>query len=946
MLRSRNNAKKNKGNDELENKENEPNKVNIVKNKKKISQAKNKNKIYQALSLPVLCNMNPRSVYNKIDEFHEFMKEEEVDVLFMSESWERKNLTLDQIINLEDHVVISNVSQRAGKGGRPALIANSKKYEVQNVTNTLIQIPWGVEAVWCILTPRNVTKDSKIQKIACCSLYCKPNSRKKSLLLDHISDSFNILSTKYGRGLHFVIAGDTNDLNLDPILNLTPNFRQIVRDWTRMNPPALLDPILMTLSNFYQVPECLDPLDSDPDKNGKKSDHRIVLSKPINMINNKSGRETRKVQVRPFTHSGFEKMKKWFIDQSWEVIFQVESAHEKASILQKMLLEKLDDFFPEKTRKLSSDDQPWISHKIKVLDRKRKRIYRKERRSEKWKNMDKNFKNEVKNAKSDFYKKSVADLKRKNPGQWYSWLKRVSSYDQRENQVNIEDINHLPDQEQAEIIADKFSSIQNEYEPIKNEDVCVPPFSNEDVPQFQPSQVWLLLTQLKTNKATVPGDFPAKLIKQFAAYLAEPLTDIINAGIRRGEYPQVYKFEVCTPVPKSYPPQNTAQVRNISGLLTFDKIMEKLISELIIFDMSLSIDPAQYGNQKGVSIQHYLINMIHRILTAVDNNSRRETFAVIANLIDWNNAFPRQCPKLGIESFIRNGVRPALIPVLINYFQNREMSVKWHGCRSVPRKIHGGGPQGATIGLLEYLSQSNNCADIVSESERFKFIDDLSVLEIVNLLTVGITSFNLKQQVASDIPLHNQFIPSQNLKSQEWLNNISEWTQNQKMMINGKKTKTLIFNYTDNYQFTTRLTIDDEQIDVIDSTRLLGTIITNDLKWDSNCANIVKKANARMQLLRKVASFGLDEEELKNIYFLFIRSVLEQSATVWHSSLTEDNKSDLERVQKSAVRIILGEKYKGYRNALIKLEIETLDERRELCLKFARKTTKNHDTVV
>ena len=74
MLRSRNNAKKNKGNDELENKENEPNKVNIVKNKKKISQAKNenkisqvknKNKIYQALSLPVLCNMNPRSVYNK-----------------------------------------------------------------------------------------------------------------------------------------------------------------------------------------------------------------------------------------------------------------------------------------------------------------------------------------------------------------------------------------------------------------------------------------------------------------------------------------------------------------------------------------------------------------------------------------------------------------------------------------------------------------------------------------------------------------------------------------------------------------------------------------------------------------------------------------------------------------------------------------------------------------
>ena len=75
----------------------------------------------------------------------------------------------------------------------------------------------------------------------------------------------------------------------------------------------------------------------------------------------------------------------------------------------------------------------------------------------------------------------------------------------------------------------------------------------------------------------------------------------------------------------------------------------------------------------------------------MDNNSRRETVAVIANMIDWNNAFPRQCPKLGVESFIRNGVRPALIPVLVNYFQDRSMSVKWHGCRSAPIKIHGGG---------------------------------------------------------------------------------------------------------------------------------------------------------------------------------------------------------------------------------------------------------------
>ena len=90
-------------------------------------------------------------------------------------------------------------------------------------------------------------------------------------------------------------------------------------------------------------------------------------------------------------------------------------------------------------------------------------------------------------------------------------------------------------------------------------------------------------------------------------------------------------------------------------------------------------------------------------------------------------------------------------------------------------------------------------------ADRFKFVDDLTILEIVNLLTVGITSYNIKQQIPSDIPPHNQFIPPEQLQSQDWLNQIDEWTENQKMMINSKKTKTMIFNFTENFQFTTRL---------------------------------------------------------------------------------------------------------------------------------------------
>ena len=94
--------------------------------------------------------------------------------------------------------------------------------------------------------------------------------------------------------------------------------------------------------------------------------------------------------------------------------------------------------------------------------------------------------------------------------------------------------------------------------------------------------------------------------------------------------------------------------------------------------------------------------------------------AVLVQLIDWSTAFDRQCPKLGIESFIRNGVRLELIPVLINYFQDRRMKVKWHGRISTERNLPGGGPQGASIGILEYVSQSTSNIETINTIPNIK----------------------------------------------------------------------------------------------------------------------------------------------------------------------------------------------------------------------------------
>jgi hypothetical protein len=416
----------------------------------------------------------------------------------------------------------------------------------------------------------------------------------------------------------------------------------------------------------------------------------------------------------------------------------------------------------------------------------------------------------------------------------------------------------------------------------------------------------------------------------------------VQCSAVEGAWPDIFKEEYVTPVPKVFPPLKIEDLRNISGLLTFNKIAKKCVAELMIEDMKSKLDPSQYANQKGIGIQHYLIKMLNRITTALDSNSKGEANAVLATLIDWKQAFPRQCPKLGVEAFIQNGVRPALIPMLTNYFQNRSMRVKWKGIYSSIRQLNGGGPQGATFGILEYLAQSNDNANNVREDDRFKFVDDLTILEVINLLSIEITSYDFKAHVPNDIPVHNGYISKENLKSQKHLSIINTWTKKKKMILNKKKTKNMIFNFTKKHQFTTRLIEDNENIQVVSETKLLGTIITNNLKWDKNTDFITKSAYKRMQLLNKVSSFTKESKDLKQIYMTFVRPVVEQSAVVWHSQLTEENMQDIERVQKTALRIILGQKYKSYENALQQLSMQSLKERRDkLCIDFALRTRKN-----
>ena len=135
-----------------------------------------------------------------------------------------------------------------------------------------------MEATWALITPK-IHDNFDVKHIAVASIYYAKRTRRKDFI-DHICEAYNVLLARYGQGLHFIIAGDYNRLDIRPILNLSPSLSQLVTIPTRTNPDTTLDKIISTLGK-YLPPTSLPPLDNDVEGIGKPSDHLIIVMRPI-----------------------------------------------------------------------------------------------------------------------------------------------------------------------------------------------------------------------------------------------------------------------------------------------------------------------------------------------------------------------------------------------------------------------------------------------------------------------------------------------------------------------------------------------------------------------------------------------------------------------------------------------------------------------------------------
>ena len=299
-----------------------------------------------------------------------------------------------------------------------------------------------------------------------------------------------------------------------------------------------------------------------------------------------------------------------------------------------------------------------------------------------------------------------------------------------------------------------------------------------------------------------------------------------------------------------------------------------------------------------------------------------------------------------------------LLKVVIAFLTNRRMVVRHKGKQSSVKSLPGGGPQGTLLGLFLFLvlindvgfaDQINNAGELATSKRNIKavnqihlkYVDDLTVAESVNLKDKLVCVPN-RPQPDSYHARTGHSLPNEQSAVYKQLMETAEYATNNQMKLNLKKTKLMLFNPCTSVDFMPDFQLDTQEIELVEEVRLLGVILRSDMKWTSNTEHMVKKAYKKLWVMRRLKELGANQQELIDIYIKQVRSLLELAVPAWQGAITQTERDEIERVQKAAFHIALGDSYTSYKNALKYLELDSLEHRRrKLCKKFVKKAVKH-----
>ena len=157
-----------------------------------------------------------------------------------------------------------------------------------------------------------------------------------------------------------------------------------------------------------------------------------------------------------------------------------------------------------------------------------------------------------------------------------------------------------------------------------------------------------------------------------------------------------------------------------------------------------------------------------------------------------------------------------------DFLMDRRQRVKLSSdCFSEWGTVPSGVPQGTKLGPWLFILMINDLHP--SGSDVWKYVDDTTLAEVVP------RGGQSGMQVA--------------------VNAVEQWSTINKLQLNADKCKELVIDFKKVKHHFDAVTVNSQELERVDSVKLLGVTITNTLQWNCHVLDVIQKANKRIYFL-------------------------------------------------------------------------------------------------
>ena len=706
-----------------------------------------------------------------------------------------------------------------------------------------------------------------------------------------ISEAFNLADAKDNSD--FFVMGDFNINYKD---TKSPSFKELDFTMKSLGLTQLIsEPTRNNIRNGIDNSSVLDLIFTNSDFISRAELFDINLSDhiPVMTTRKKLYVKSKKVEFKGRSYKNYNKdlFQDSLVNSNWDNYFANDDPNNLWDIMREKILDSISPLCPLRSFRVPEAKEPWITNEALEAIRDKDNLLKRARRTKSegdWENARRaqnTVCKDINNLRRDyllqqqtlhrddpkkFWKTIGSIIPGKNHFSDHVWLKDSSTHSNIEQQNTADYMNKFFTNIGPTLA--KSHKKQWVYYGETVEEAVDDLFTDTD-------EVIKLCREIETLKSSGMDEISSKICKDAFLVLANQLVHLFNSSFRTGIFPELWKVAKVIPLFKGGDRESVGNYRPISLLPLPGKLMEKIVHNRIstFLEGAKFLSENQGGFRKGFSTVSTIADLTNDLFTEV--NRGRTTLAAF---VDLKKAFDTVNFDILLKKLNFAGVRDSVAKWCKSYLTGRSQKTIVNGSTSSPLPISCGVPQGSVLGPLFFLVYVNDIQTAVVDC-RIKLYADDSVL-----YQSGVNALEAST------------------KLQKSLDTFCLWCDVNKLTINTKKTKLMVFGSRSKVKKANHVKIymKGDTLQKVPTFKYLGLILDPTLNFNHHIASVVRNVLHKMTLLAKVKQF-LQNNTALQIYKSMLLPYLDYADVIFHKSNSRDlNK--LQRLQNRCLRICLG----------------------------------------